>query len=87
VFYDGTQFFSRDKPMLSEVLPAMDIIDEALTSASVNMDYEPAIQAAVNLAKKTMNRYYGKSDDSETYRIAMILDPNHKLSYFEDAGW
>lgn len=57
--------------MLSEVIPAMDIIDEALTDESIDVKYQPAIRAAVNLAKKTLNRYYGKSDASETYRIAM----------------
>ncbi len=82
----------------------MDVVDETLTNASLNMEYQPAIRAAANLAKKTINRYYSKSDMSETYRIAMgtynfihtsstllilalVLDPNHKLSYFEATGW
>ncbi|THU87433.1 hypothetical protein K435DRAFT_584645, partial [Dendrothele bispora CBS 962.96] len=47
----------------------------------------PAIHAAVSIAKKTLNRYYDKTDHSEVYRIAMILHPRHKLSYFESAGW
>ena len=45
----------------------MDIVDETLTDASINMEYELAIQAAANLAKKTINRYYSKTDTSETY--------------------
>lgn len=49
----------------------MDVVDETLTNASLNMDYQPAIRAAANLAKKTINRYYSKSDMSETYHIAM----------------
>ena len=50
----------------------MDIIDEALTNFSLDTtQFRPAIRAAVNLAKKTMNRYYNKTDDSECYRIAM----------------
>ena len=72
MFYDATHFFSFDSPLLSEVIPAMDIIDEALTTHSLDEDsLEPAIQAAVNLARKTINRYYDKTDDSECYRIAM----------------
>ncbi|KAJ6561196.1 hypothetical protein DFH09DRAFT_921392 [Mycena vulgaris] len=31
--------------------------------------------------------YYDKTDHSETYRIAMILRPKHKLAYFRKAGW
>ncbi|KAI0776431.1 hypothetical protein BC629DRAFT_1254460, partial [Irpex lacteus] len=87
IFYDATQFFSRDEPTLSEVLPAMDTIDEYLTTTSLDKKFQPSIRAAVNLAKKTMNRYYSKTDQSECYRIAMILDPNHKLDYFKNNAW
>ena len=58
-------------PSLSEVIPAMDIIDETLTNHSLDTGLQPAIRAAVNLAKKTMNRYYNRNDASECYRIAM----------------
>ncbi|KAG0701873.1 hypothetical protein DFH29DRAFT_760631, partial [Suillus ampliporus] len=27
------------------------------------------------------------TDSSEVYRIAMVLHPHHKLSYFKSAGW
>lgn len=49
----------------------MDVVDETLTNASINMEYQLAIRAAANLAKKTINRYYSKTDLSETYQIAM----------------
>ena len=49
----------------------MDTIDEFLTTRSLDEDLQPAIRAAVHLSKKTMNRYYGKTDASECYRIAM----------------
>ncbi|THU87434.1 hypothetical protein K435DRAFT_804322 [Dendrothele bispora CBS 962.96] len=32
---------------------------------------DPAIHAAVSIAKKTLNRYYNKTDHSKVYRIAM----------------
>jgi hypothetical protein len=50
----------------------MDHIDEKLTSDSINhTKYEPSIRASLNLAKKTLNRYYNLTDSSEVYRIAM----------------
>jgi hypothetical protein len=49
----------------------MDHIDEVLTSQSLDSDYEPAIRAALGLAKKLLNRYYSATDHSEVYRIAM----------------
>ncbi len=48
----------------------MDYIDERFTD-SLNTVHSPAIQKAVAIAKKTLNRYYDKTDHSEVYRIAM----------------
>jgi hypothetical protein len=58
-------------PSISTVIPAMDHIDEYLATASVNRSFSEAIRAALALGKKTLNRYYDKTDQSEVYRIAM----------------
>ncbi|KAI0744391.1 hypothetical protein BC629DRAFT_1299019 [Irpex lacteus] len=87
VFYDATQFFSRKRPSLAAVIPAMDRIDEYLATASVDKTYLPSIRAAASLGKKTINRYYDLSDRSESYRIAMALNPRYKLNYFKQAKW
>jgi len=71
IFKHGTLFFSRDTPSLSTVIPAMDHIDEYLATASQNLDYSQAIRAALALGKRTLNRYYDKTDHSEVFRIAM----------------
>ena len=81
----------------------MDHIDEHLATAATNRAYHLAIKAALAIGKKTLNRYYNKTDHSEVYRIAMgtcfyysiikfsymllVLHPRHKLTYFENAGW
>jgi hypothetical protein len=49
----------------------MDHIDEHLTTAALSADYPKAIKAALAIGKKTLNRYYNKTDHSETFRIAM----------------
>ena len=49
----------------------MDLMDQVLASSTVSKDYSPAIQAALAIGKRTLNRYYSKTDASETYRIAM----------------
>jgi hypothetical protein len=49
--------------------------------------YHPAITAAMKLARKKMDRYYSLTDDSKTYRIAMVLHPGVKLEYFRDQNW
>jgi hypothetical protein len=51
----------------------MDHIDEQLTTEARDPKYEPAIRASLALGRKTINRYYNKTDDSEVYRIAMSM--------------
>lgn len=68
----ATQFFSRGMPNLAVVIPAMDHIDNVFTTGIIKThELDPAIRAALHLAKKTLNRYYSLTDRSETYRIAM----------------
>ncbi|KAI5822416.1 hypothetical protein K523DRAFT_217465, partial [Schizophyllum commune Tattone D] len=84
----ATLFFSRDEtPNLASVIPAMGRLDRELATACVDEGLEPAIRAAANVAKKTLNQYYSLTDASETYCIAMVLHPRYKLNYFRTAGW
>ncbi|KAG2740021.1 hypothetical protein P692DRAFT_201661585, partial [Suillus brevipes Sb2] len=88
ILKDATLYFSRSTPNLSMVIPAMDHIDSVFTNGIIKRDtLDPAIRAALGLAKRTLNRYYSLTDTSKVYRIAMVLHPHHKLSYFKSAGW
>lgn len=49
----------------------MDHIDRHLATAASNSNFDPAIQAALALGKKVLNKYYSLTDHSELYRIAM----------------
>ena len=49
----------------------MDTIDEVLATNALSLKYSVAIHAALSVGKKTLNRYYEKTDLSNTYRIAM----------------
>ncbi|KAG1862957.1 hypothetical protein C8R48DRAFT_603268 [Suillus tomentosus] len=71
ILKDAILFFSRGMPNLAKVIPAMDLIDEQLTTYSHNQKYSPSICVAVRLAKRTLNRYYQLTDKSEVYQIAM----------------
>ncbi|KAG2094203.1 uncharacterized protein F5147DRAFT_585092, partial [Suillus discolor] len=87
ILKDTTLFFSRSTPNLATVIPAMDLIDDQMTKYSRDTKYSPLIHAAVQIAKKTLDRYYQMMDKSEVYRIAMVLHPRHKLAYFKSTGW
>jgi hypothetical protein len=76
MFKDATLFFSRGgTPNIASVIPAMDHLDEHLASAAISPKYDPAIRAAVTIGKKTLNRYYDRTDHLELYQIAMGTYP------------
>jgi hypothetical protein len=49
----------------------MDHIDHVLATSSCGHYFSLPVRAALVLGKNTINRYYNKTDHSETYRIAM----------------
>ena len=50
----------------------MDYIDEVLaTNALDGAQFSWPIQVALLMGKKTLNRYYSKTDQSKLYRVAM----------------
>ena len=38
-------------------------------------------------AKKMLNEYYEKTDQSNAYWITMVVHPKHKLRLFQNVGW
>ncbi|OJT15390.1 Zinc finger BED domain-containing protein RICESLEEPER 3 [Trametes pubescens] len=89
VFKDATTFFSQGRvPNLAAVIPAIDHIDAHLTTISRDEEkFSQPIRIACGLAKETLNKYYSLTDNSISYRIAMVLHPRHKLSYFRKMKW
>ena len=53
------------------VIPAMDHIDEHLTTTSLDRLYCPAVRVALALGKTVLNKYYSLTDASDLYRVAM----------------
>lgn len=49
----------------------MDHLDGYLATAALDSDIPLSIKAALAVGKKTLNRYYDKTDHSEVFRIAM----------------
>ncbi len=71
VFKDATLFALRDDMTITSFIPAMDTIDDILSTNLTAHKIPPTLRAALNLGKKTLNRYYSKTDNSEAYRIMM----------------
>lgn len=71
IFKEATLLFSRDDATVTTVIPHMDRIDRALTTDTTKLKFCTVIRAALLMGKRTLNRYYSKTDESELYRVAM----------------
>ncbi|KAJ7231387.1 hypothetical protein B0H12DRAFT_977527, partial [Mycena haematopus] len=98
VFKDATLYFSNENHCtITQVLTTMDKIDDLITATVVTASLQPggalkralhdSIKSALKLAKSIMNKYYSRTDESNIYRIAMVLHPNYKLEYFRARKW
>ena len=58
------------------VIPHMNILDEFLTTQSIDSNLKRSVRATCSLAKQTLNRYYSKTDLSDLYCIAMSESPH-----------
>ncbi|KAF8999054.1 hypothetical protein BDZ89DRAFT_892493, partial [Hymenopellis radicata] len=83
ILEQGTLLFSKEAALLSQVIPAMDIIEDVFTTMTIEKPdpndakrtitktLSPALKASMALGHATLNKYYRLTDDSEVYRIAM----------------
>ena len=63
----------------------MDHIDAHLATATQDPSYPLSICAALAIGKKTLNRYYNKTDHSEVYRIAMGMFPSSLIILYANS--
>ncbi|KAJ3832511.1 hypothetical protein EV361DRAFT_764570, partial [Lentinula raphanica] len=88
ILKEATTFFSTTNPSVAAVIPAMDAIDEAFASGIVDTtEFSGPVRHALSIGKKTLNKYYGLTDDSYIYCMAIVLHPSRKLDYFCNAEW
>ena len=73
--------FSSDTPCLASVIPAMDKMHHKLTAVSQNTKYSPALQIALRLGTKLLNKYYSLTNDSDVYCIVMGMSYFTQLHY------
>lgn len=74
-------------PLLHEVIPIMDLLVDKLEAFIDDKSLHAVIHAAAARSRVVVLKYYSKTDASRMYRIAMILHPRFKMSYFRSRGW
>ena len=78
VFLSATKrISSHSTPLLHHVIPLFDIITRKLDGFVDDGKLHPCVRVAAARGRAMLNKYYGLSDDSVMYRIAMCkLLPN-----------
>ena len=64
-------------PRIYQVIPFMDRLNDALDDFAVDPMLCPAVRMAAIRGRSMLNKYYGKTDDSIIFRIAMSKSSSH----------
>ena len=64
---------NRESPRIHHVIPYMDHLSDALDDYSSNVELFPAIRMAAKRGSLVLQKYYGKTDESIIFRIAMSM--------------
>ncbi|KAF5335255.1 hypothetical protein D9758_017390 [Tetrapyrgos nigripes] len=76
ILKDATLYFSRSTPDLTTVIPSMDYINSEFEKIIVNVNFDPAIRAAVSLAKSEQ-----KYSAASMRNLKLIVREEFELSY------
>ncbi|KAI0310522.1 hypothetical protein OF83DRAFT_1178464 [Amylostereum chailletii] len=75
------------KPLLLQVIPAIDSLTSRLEDTASDRTLNIVVCAAALSGAKVLNKYYSKIDESIMPRMAMMLHPKYKFSYFVQKDW
>jgi hypothetical protein len=74
IFKDATMFFSHDGTLnIATIIPMIDHINKVLATNALDDQFSISIKVALSMGKRTLNRYYSKTDLSDVYRVAMSM--------------
>ncbi|KAJ7353508.1 hypothetical protein DFH08DRAFT_956573 [Mycena albidolilacea] len=83
-FIAATEKISKaEVALVFEVIPLIDKFTTMFGHMIDDTTLHISICHAANTALTVLNKYYSFTDDSEIYRIAMILHPRYKTFYFQ----
>ncbi|CAB4397004.1 unnamed protein product [Rhizophagus irregularis] len=93
MFYDASLYMSNSQFVtLSSSIPIYNSLLEHLKKLldENNKKYyckSLEVRLAITKGYEKLKTYYSKTDDSHTYAIAIIIDPQFKLSYYQKQKW
>ncbi|KAJ6619855.1 hypothetical protein B0H10DRAFT_1792778 [Mycena sp. CBHHK59/15] len=89
IFEDITQLFSRaEVPLIYEVIPMLESLEDQLANMRDNITLPNVIRIAAIAGLMVVGKYYALTDDTEVYRISIIMCPDKKMQWFEaNTAW
>ncbi|KAF9792013.1 hypothetical protein BJ322DRAFT_997777, partial [Thelephora terrestris] len=85
VFDDITTLFSSaNVPLVHEVVPMLILLEERLENIRDSLDLPKVIRIAATASLLVVEKYSKLSELSEVYRIAMVMCPDKKLTWFNE---
>ncbi|KAK7047943.1 hypothetical protein VNI00_006271 [Paramarasmius palmivorus] len=84
LFDDLTHLFSeKEVPLVHQVVPMMEELEHSLERVR-DAEYMPkVIRIAAIASLLVLGKYYALTDDTDVYRIAIVMCPDKKLAWFE----
>ncbi|KAF8593224.1 hypothetical protein BDV93DRAFT_461631, partial [Ceratobasidium sp. AG-I] len=74
-------------PMMADIIVHYDGLNCKYSKMCLATRLPLWIRQAANRGRQVLNKYYEKTDESELYRLAMLLHPSMRIHYFKAAGW
>ncbi|KAF8606333.1 hypothetical protein BDV93DRAFT_437625, partial [Ceratobasidium sp. AG-I] len=74
-------------PMMADVIVHYDGLNCEYSEMCLDTQLPLWIRQAANRRRQVLNKYYKKTNESELYRLAMLLHPSMRIHYFKAAGW
>ena len=74
-----TLLFSKSTSNIVKVLPALDKIEEVLSSDAQELNYLLSIKAALMIGSNLLTHYYELTDVSDVYWITTSMSTNHSI--------
>ncbi|KAI6024403.1 hypothetical protein EDC04DRAFT_2933480 [Pisolithus marmoratus] len=84
LFEELTLWFSSvNVPLVHEVIPMLECLEHMMTRVCDAPCELPVIRIAAKAALLMIGKYYALTDDSEVYRIAIVMCPDRKAEWFD----
>ncbi|KAF8594253.1 hypothetical protein BDV93DRAFT_459390, partial [Ceratobasidium sp. AG-I] len=83
-----TEILSRaGVPMLADIIVHYNALDAKYAEMCSNEALPLYHRHAANRGRVLFNKYYQKTDDSEMYRLAILMHPSMRKMYLTHSGW